>query len=534
LRRQTAIITVACALAVFAVDAWMVADRNRVERSARDAGAAVVLGVDAATPRILRDAMLDIDPRGTFATPVVRSRSATEAGPRTTAVEPEAFSRIANWGQASPKPSQLRTLRPERVPSVPLPEGSTRVAVTTAFSLDPLPRPPGVRGTLRPFNLRLGLASADGEAVVVDMGTLRRGTHTYTADISCDGCTLSQFFLDRFFGDSYPADVELKINEVEAGTPGSLQPVDIGPATPVAWQMVPFRGSESDAEVLPGPPLTIRDPESFTSVVVQRGDQPAVTPALAAGELPTPFVGTPGMDASDFALAPDLSGGEHLYAVTGRVFDVPRSGPRALLVDLETVSHLVSGTTVQTSYDVWLASEDAAREKALRKELAEHGLQVISRDSSADHVTAFSREGPTLALRLALLAGLAALVLGAAVLVVGSATSGGNRARDLAGLRVVGVPAATVRRAAIREHLVVTVLGVLSGAVLGLIAAQVALPEIPFFADEPGRATLSLDPAWPAVGITVAVTLAVLSLVSVIVGRGVAASATTDRLREAR
>ena len=245
-------------------------------------------------------------------------------------------------------------------------------------------------------------------------------------------------------------------------------------------------------------------------------------------------MGTPGVDSTAFALAPDLSGGEQLYAVTGRVFDVPRSGPRALLVDLETAAHQVSGTTVQTSYDVWLASDDAARERALRKSLAEHGMQVIARDSTADHEAAFSREGPTLALRLALLAGLAALVLGAAVLVVGSATSGGSRARDLAGLRVVGVPAATVRRAAVREHLVVTVLGVLSGAVLGLIAAQVALPEIPMFADEPGRATLSLDPAWVAVGITVAVTLAVLSLVSVIVGRGVAAAATTDQLREAR
>ena len=219
LRRQTAIITVACALAVFAVDAWVVAERARVERSARDAGAAVVLGVDANTPKALRDAMLDIDPGGKFATPVVRSRSATETGPRTTAVEPEAFSRIAQWGKTPPTPAQLRTLRPERVPPVPLPDGATRVAVTTSFSLDPLPRPFGVRGTIKPFSLRLGLASADGESVLVDMGTLREGTHTYTADINCDGCTLSQFFLDRFFGDSYPADVELKIEEVEAGTP---------------------------------------------------------------------------------------------------------------------------------------------------------------------------------------------------------------------------------------------------------------------------------------------------------------------------
>ena len=183
---------------------------------------------------------------------------------------------------------------------------------------------------------------------------------------------------------------------------------------------------------------------------------------------------------------------------------------------------------------MWLASDDAGREKALRRSLAEHGLQVISRDSTADHAAAFAREGPTLALRLALLAGLAALVLGAAVLVVGSATSGGSRARDLAGLRIVGVPAATVRRAAVREHLVVTVLGVLAGAVLGLIAAQVALPEIPLFADAPAAAAAVPRPGLGRrrhhrgrhAGRAVAGVR--------VVGRGVAASATTDRLREAR
>ena len=190
------------------------------------------------TPQALRDAMLDIDPRGRFATPVVRSRSATETGPRTTAVEPEAFSRIAQWGKAPPKPAQLRTLRPERVPPVPLPDGATRVAVTTSFSLDPLPRPSGVRGTTQAVQPapRPGIGRRRGGRSSTWARCARAPTPTPPTS-AATGCTLAQFFLDRFFGDSYPADVELKIDEVEAGTRGDLQPVDIGPATPVAWQI---------------------------------------------------------------------------------------------------------------------------------------------------------------------------------------------------------------------------------------------------------------------------------------------------------
>ena len=131
---------------------------------------------------------------------------------------------------------------------------------------------------------------------------------------------------------------------------------------------------------------------------------------------------------------------------------------------------------------MWLADDDPAREARLRRQLADHGLQVLARDTTGAHADAFAHEGPSLALRLAVLAGVVAVVLAAAVLVVGVATSGASRARDLAGLRLVGVPAATVRRASVREHLVVAVLGVLAGTALGLVAAQAALPDIPLFA----------------------------------------------------
>ena len=71
----------ACALLVFAVDAWTVADRNRTTRAEVEAGAPVVLTVDADSSLALRHAVLDIDPKGTFATPVVTVSSADRGRP---------------------------------------------------------------------------------------------------------------------------------------------------------------------------------------------------------------------------------------------------------------------------------------------------------------------------------------------------------------------------------------------------------------------------------------------------------------------
>ena len=536
LRRLVAIVTVACALLVFAVDVWSVSAANRATRAEVEAGAPVVLAVDAATPRALRDAVLDIDPRGRFATPVVQTRSATDVGPTTTAVEPAAFARVAGWGDPANRPTAgpLAALRLDKVPAVPLPvAGAGVLEVTARFDMRALERPQNFRGTLQPLTLAVEVTEPGAEERYVGLGRLRTGAHTYVAALRCARCTLSSVVVDRTFGDSYPVDYTLRVDGLRAGPAGDATAVDLGPATPAAWQVVPFRAAPTTAEVEPGPPLTIRDPGSTQSVVVRRGDTPAVSPALAAGALRPPFRDSPDSGA-DLTVAPDLAGAEHLYVVADRLPLVPRSGPSAVLVDLATAAREPSEPSGRTTYEVWLAADDPAREGALRRDLAGRGLQVVDRDTTAAHRQALAAEGPTLALRLAIVAGVVALCLAAAVLVVGLATSGASRARDLAALRVVGVPAATVRAAAVREHLAVAVLGVLAGSVLGAVAAQAALPRVPLFAAPLARVPLDLTPAWAEMAATAAACLVVVGAVSVAVGRALAGSATPERLRDAR
>ncbi len=160
LRRLIAIITVACALLVFAVDAWQVADRNRAVRAGVENGAPVVLTVDAKDAGTLRSAVLAIDPRQRFATPVVTASSAGEGGARTTAVEPAAFARIARWGSDGrrPTPAALRDLHADTVPSVRLTGERLQLRIRASFKgISQVEN--GATPKLHPMVIQLGLLS---------------------------------------------------------------------------------------------------------------------------------------------------------------------------------------------------------------------------------------------------------------------------------------------------------------------------------------------------------------------------------------
>ena len=535
LRRLIAIVTVACALLVFAVDAWAVSDRNRTTRAAVEAGAPVVLTLDAGSSETLADAMADIDPQGRFATPVVTVRSATETGPRTTAVDPAAFTRIASWGSAEARPSDedLADLRPALADPIVL-RGDTVEADLQLAARGESPQPGAPPRDLRPFSVSLTVLADDGSERQVDLGRVPEGTGTYRAPMPCaDGCRLRRVTVNRTFGDFVDAYVELEVTALRAGTGGDLAGVDLDTGEEGAWSVLPFQANlPSTGNVLPGPTLEFADESFGTPVSVQRGDTAVEPSALVAGSIPE-LPSAPGVP-SGRVVALDLTAADLPYWVRGTLPQIPRSGPRGVLVDLSAVASGPSAAPAQTTYDVWLAADDPTRERRLRDRLAEHGIGVTGRDTAAAHRAAFADEGPTLALRLAVLAGVVSVVLAAAVLVVGVATSGAARARDLAGLRIVGVPARTVRSAAVREHLVVAVLGVVVGAVLGVVSAQVALPQIPLFATDAVRLPLVLDPVWSAVLLTTAGCLVLLCAVSVVVGRLLAGAATTARLREGR
>jgi hypothetical protein len=535
LRRLIAIITVACALLVFAVDAWSVSDRNRDARAELAAGAPVVLTVDAPSAAAFRTAVLAVDPHGRFATPVAQARSVSDDGPRTTAVEPLAFGRISRWGSTANTPSakELRGMVPDLAAPVRVTADRlvARADATLRGRATGDEAPPRLTADI---DLVLRLSNADGHLLVADLGALRNGVHTYSAAVACrDGCLLRQVEVRRQAGDRVRADIALHVLSLTGRTAGAAAvPYDLGPVGEfAAWQAVTGRiGDFSYVQVHPRTPLAFSAISDGESLTVQRGDVPVAPPALAAGKVGISTTSIPGV--IDTAVSPGLSGTQAGFEIDGTVRQVPRAGGRGVVVSLAALVGAPGVSAPSTAYTVWLASDDPARERRLTAALARRGVTVTDRDTIGAHRLTLSRQGPALGLRLGLLGGGVALVLAATVLVVGIATSGPSRARDLAGLRVVGVRAPVVRRAAVLEHVGVATLGVLAGAALGLVAAQTALGQVPLLAGSGPELVPVRDAAWAAVVVVTAAALALLLVVSVLVGRSLAAAAVPARLRD--
>jgi putative ABC transport system permease protein len=535
LRRLIAIITVACALLVFAVDTWEVAARNRATRAGVENGAPVVLTVDAPNAGTLRSAVLGIDPHQQFATPVVTASSAGSGGPQMTAVEPAAFARIASWGSADRRPAAatLRKLDEETVPSLRLTGERLQMRIRARFTgeSNDLNAPPP---TPRPLHVVLHLLTVrDGRTFSVGLPSrLRQGSFSYDAVMPCaEGCVLRGVEIERDFGDFEGVKLKFAIERIRTGPMGGAgTDIDLGPVSAATWQAVPNDNGD-EVTVDPEHPISFTAETFGSFLAVQRGDVPVTVPALIAGDVLDREFGPTFPDPP--ALAPDLTGVEATYDVAGRVAQVPRTGAKGVLVNLDLLDETAQPTT-QTAYAVWLAADDPPREARLIDDLQHRGIVVTARDSTHDHQVALAGEGATLALRLALLAGVVSLVLVVFVLLVGVATSSASRARDLAGLRLVGVPERVVRAAAVRENVTVAALGTVAGVSLGLIAAQAALPRLPLFARPGPHLPVTHEPAWVAVGVAGTTCLVLLVLVSMFVGRSLAASATPERLRQDR
>ena len=109
-RTVVVVLTVACALAVFAMDALAIGERNRSNASRHEAGAPLVLQVGGGDLDGVRSALAAVDSTGRRTTPVLVGRD-------TVAVEPEAFRRIAFFPRGAPTSEEWQALAPPAQPT---------------------------------------------------------------------------------------------------------------------------------------------------------------------------------------------------------------------------------------------------------------------------------------------------------------------------------------------------------------------------------------------------------------------------------
>jgi predicted lysophospholipase L1 biosynthesis ABC-type transport system permease subunit len=160
------------------------------------------------------------------------------------------------------------------------------------------------------------------------------------------------------------------------------------------------------------------------------------------------------------------------------------------------------------------------------------GLDPTSTRSEAGRVRSLSRQAPALALLLLLGCAVAGAVLAAGGTAFSISAAARRRSYEIAALRAVGTDRGALLRAGVLEQLLLLGAAVVLGVPTGLLAARLAMPIIPEFADHT-PITLRYVPQWlPTMGFAAAFVL-LMVLTAFLAGRGLLRIAMPSRLREA-
>lgn len=514
-RRVVAIVTLATALAVFSADALLVGDRNRAAASEQEAGAPMVAAVRGTDLAAVRAALGAADPDGRLATPVVRVVPPSSSARTTLAVVPDEFARIALFPGGAPSRAVWRRLAAPDTPPVRL-SGTRLTADLEDSSLGSV----GVGGDRRPVEVGIDVVTASGELLHVRLGDLMRPVaHArFSAELGCgDGC----FVTGLTFGSLPGASIDGTVTFAPLQTDTGRYP--LGPAG--RWADV----QDADTGVVratgSGPDLTVEvHGTGADQVTLPQTWVPTRLAALVAGDLP------PGSTDDRFTMT-GIDGQEQTAARAATLPRVPASLPDTSVVNLDLA---LRGREVAATdqLEVWFATGDRDLLDRVTSALHDRGIEVGSVTRLADVRRTYDESTAAWSLQLAALVGGAALLIALLVLAVSAASSWRFRTRDLAALRMAGVPGRSITAMSVAAQLPAVLVGVVAGTAAGVYGAHLALPIVPLFADAPSVSTLDLDVAWGPVLLAAAAALVVLGVGGALIGRVMARRAGLPRLRE--
>ncbi len=440
-RRLVALVAIAVGLLGYAVASADLARQAWADRAAVELGAATVLVVQGEVPvRELLGAVAAVDPGGGFALPAA-PLPATEGLP-VLAVD-SARLPVGVWPGGAGQPSAREVAARLR------PAGSISVhkRLSTEVTLGS-----GEAG----LRLRVHLLPAyPAGPVVADLGALRRGRDTYTAEVPgcAAGCRLDALEVVLPGHDFFTYDLVVHALRTE-----SAEPVPVRGSGPYRWAAPRVPNDRVAAKVEPAPDglrVTVADTTGPVDGRILPPDVPVPLPVVSTMPLP-PTAAVTGLD------------GQRTRTATVAVLPMlPRLGRDGVLVDLSVLDRIVRGGGFVRTPEVWLRAGAPAD---LPTRLRSAGLAVSSPRGTAAVVRRFASDGPALALRFFVLAAIVAVGLAAAGLAVHTMFDR-RWAPDLAALRTQGLAARTVALAAWHGHAVT----VLSGACAGLLAAAAAV-----------------------------------------------------------
>ena len=528
-RRIVTIITVATALAVFAVNALVVGQDNRQLRSRVETGAAVVLTTDSDDPARVEKVLRQVDPAAAKATPVAWIRQGSSESITTMAVMPEEFARVADLA-VDPAAFDLRPL--QVAGTLPPSITGTRLSVTIGSSAfdeiveaSDAPKRTGEGPILA---VRLGKPGGSEQTLSLDPIPLSSTAPTvFTAEVDCpQGCSVLGIGIDRVGLDYRILRGRFTIADLRA---------DAGPPAAIGRPDTWLGSGVKRTDVLAPYALPVDggSPTSLTLDLLSDRSGVRISAKGAVGELPAFVVGAlpagtaPGgtfQGAGLNGIAVQLKPVGMLPYTPGGPANVAIVSLPALLDRASTLAPVVGRLQVYLS--------DPGVETSVRDALLAQGISIKDTQRQGDRQALYDSSASAWGLRLAVVVGLLAVLMAALVLVLVVTTAWRTRSRDYAALRMAGVPVSALRRASALEQGVVVLVAGAAGILCGLLASRLALPMVPLFTRPSATYVADLRPAWTAVAGATALVLGLLGVVAVVVGTRLVSRATPARLRE--
>jgi putative ABC transport system permease protein len=508
-RRILVMVVVASALSVFCVDALVTGQHNRQNAAEQQLGAPYSLDVRATSLLDVVAAVEAADPDRQHLTPVVTTPQSASTGGPTVSVDATAFPRVAYFPLSSPDRGNWSAIAPPDVHPVQL-KGTTVSGTVVSDGV-------GLSGPSRDRTdeLRIGLQvlESDGSSDQPILSTIPvgAGSAAFQSSVRCaDGCIVTGVTVTAPPGGQARGTVVLRDLAVD-GTPFSL-------GSPTTWG----RAVDTGGSLAP-----TSDPAGNLGVALNTsGAQP---PVMLSQWVPQPLPALVTTPQDRIFEAPALVDNAEM-TVAGTLPRVPGSPPGSRVVDVEGLERRADTDTSSAIVEVW--SDDAGAIDRVRTELQKRGVS-IDELTTVDDVRAELDASPAAwSLALSVLVGAAAVVVALLVMVVATATTWRARATDLAALRMVGLPDRSLRRMELLGELPVVLVGAVTGAICGTLAAVLALPGVRQFTDPPAVDTTDFGTPWAAVILASVLALAVLTAAALATSRWTARRAPLSRLRE--
>ncbi|HJQ02979.1 MAG TPA: FtsX-like permease family protein [Jatrophihabitans sp.] len=517
--RLAALLAVAVGLATFAIAGEGVAQSNRQARARAEIGAPGTAPVqfEPLHDPIEATRVADPDGRWAMATANWLPDGGSSVTGRLLAVDASRLVAVAYPASGGLSTAQLATaIHPVSTPKPLLITGSAVRVTLSASNLTPGTTPIVV----------LNLRAPNRPPLNIRAGSLRPGSHSYQVTANCrSGCTLTGFTWERPIDTFGPLGGTVLVSGIEVQQGGQWQPLSAGLASIGDWRRAKLAGNATDQLTATGAGLS----DAFTSrdggsAGIAHNDSPSPLPVVAGA-----FGVVTGPDAPSALQVADNTDTRAIIDVVATSRVLPSVLTDGVLVDLSAIRAQLPTFDSEANWSIWLGP--AAPPDALAR-LQAAGLVLQAGPTETGRLDELARQGPALALRLLVVCAIAGSVLAVGGTAIAIAATGRRRSFELASLRALGIGRRTLLRSSVIEQLLLLGAAVLLGGPAGYLAARLAMPTIPEFAD-PTPVALHYRPALLGVLLFALAFLALLVVTAILAGRALMRAAAPSRLREA-